>query len=134
MSILRSFLMPAALASAIIVPVGVLAQQTPAPSNGAPGQAAPEHYGHHHGGMMRMMRDLNLTDQQKTQIQQIMEQFRQAHADGQRPDPQARQQLRNQIMNVLTPQQRTELQNKMQQMRQQRGEGQEPQPESTPQA
>lgn len=133
MSILRSLIMPAALATAIIVPVGVLAQQTPVPSGGAPAQTAPEHYGRHHGGMMHMLRDLNLSDQQKTQIQQIMQQFRQAHENGQRPDQQAREQLRSQIMNVLTPQQRTQLQNKMQQMRQERQE-QEPQPQSTPQA
>ena len=29
--------------------------------------------GHHHGGMMRMMHDLNLTEAQKTQIHSIME-------------------------------------------------------------
>lgn len=123
--------MPAALATAIIVPVSVLAQQSTPVPGGAPTQNAPEWHGHHHGGMMRMMRDLNLSDQQKTQIQQIMQQFRQSHMTGERPDAQAREQLRSQIMNVLTPQQRTELQNKMQQMRRQH---REPQPESTPQA
>lgn len=133
---IRSILIPAALAGAIIVPVGVLAQRSAAPS--AP-QGAPstQQWGReHHHGMMSMMRELNLTDAQKTQIRQIVTEFRNSHTPGERPDPQSRAQMRDKIMNVLTPQQRAQFQAKMEQMRAQREEreGSEPAPESTPQA
>ena len=125
MSIVRNVLIPAAFAAAVLIPAGTFAQQAQTPA----GTAAPQGQwqgGHrHHGGMMRAFRDLNLTDQQKTQIRQMMQQFRQAH-EGQRPDAQAREQLRNQILSVLTPQQRAQYQAKIQQMRRQH-----PEPEST---
>lgn len=130
MAILRNLLVPAAFAAAIMVPAASFAQESGTPGPGSTqSQGQWQGQGHHRGGgMMRMMRDLNLSDQQKTQIQQIMQQFRQSHPQGERPDAQAREQLRNQIMNVLTPQQRTELQAKMQQMR-----SGHPEPESTTQ-
>jgi Spy/CpxP family protein refolding chaperone len=56
-----------------------------------------------------------------------MQNFRQSH-QGQRPDAQARQQLRDQIMNVLTPQQRSQYEADMQKMRRHR-----PEPQPTPQ-
>ncbi|MDQ6929661.1 MAG: hypothetical protein M3126_03210 [Candidatus Eremiobacteraeota bacterium] len=61
-------------------------------------------------GIMRRFTELNLTDAQKSQIQALMTQFRQAHPQGSAPDPQARQALHTQITNILTPQQRTQLQ------------------------
>jgi Spy/CpxP family protein refolding chaperone len=86
--------------------------------------------------MMRMFRSLNLTQQQQSRIQQIVQQFRQSRPEGSRPDPQAREQMRSQIMNVLTPQQQAQLKQRMEQMRQERmqREGSEPEPDSTPQA
>jgi Spy/CpxP family protein refolding chaperone len=54
-----------------------------------------------------------------------VQQYRQAHPRGSQPDPQARQQLQQQIMNILTPQQRQQAQanmEKMKQEREQRGE------------
>ncbi len=91
---------------------------------------------------MGMLRGVNLSDQQKTQLKQIMQQFRQAHPKGSQTDPQARrtahEQLRQQLMNVLTPQQRAQVQANMQQMRerrQHRGNGGQypaPQPTSSP--
>jgi Spy/CpxP family protein refolding chaperone len=126
---IRNVLIPAAFAVAVMVPAVSFAQQEQTPA----GTAAPQGQWHgqrrHHGGMMHMMRDLNLSDQQKTQIRQIMQQFRQSH-QGQRPDAQAREQLRGQIMNVLTPQQRMQFQAKMQQMRERRAH---PEASSTPQ-
>lgn len=85
---------------------------------------------------MHMLRTLNLTQQQQTQIRSIVQQFRQAHPQGSAPDRQAREQMRAQIMNVLTPQQQAQLKSERQQMRQRHrdGEAGEPQPESTPQA
>lgn len=133
MKVLRNVLLPAAAAAALILPVGALAQQAP-PATAAPG--AQQWQGHRggHRGFMRMFRDLNLSDQQKTQIQSIVQQYRQAHPRGSQPDPQARKQMRDQIMNVLTPQQRTQLQQKMQQMHERHDKEQgEPQTSSTPQ-
>jgi Spy/CpxP family protein refolding chaperone len=135
---LRSFIVPAAAAVALIVPVAVFAQQAPpAPSGAASPGAQPWQGGHRHrGGMMRMFRSLNLSQQQQTQIQQIMQQFRQSHPEGSPPDRQAREQMRSQIMNVLTPEQQAQLKQRMEQMRQERmqREGSEPEPDSTPQA
>ena len=126
---LRSLIVPAVLAAALIAPAGAFAQQQTSQPANAPAAGQWEGHGHHHGGMMRMMRGLNLTDAQKAQLKQIHEQFRQSHpaTAGQRPDPQAMKQLRDQMMNVLTPQQRAKLQTEMQQRAGQ------PQPQSTPQ-
>lgn len=85
---------------------------------------------------MRMFKGVNLSDQQKSQMKQIMQQFRQAHPEGSRPDPQARQQLRRQMMNILTPQQRTQVEQNMQQARarwqQERGGQPNPQASDAP--
>lgn len=85
---------------------------------------------------MRMFRGVNLSDQQKTQIKQIMQNFRQSHPRGTQTDPQARrtarQQMMQQVMNVLTPQQRSQVQQNMQRMRQRMERG-EPSPQSTQQ-
>jgi Spy/CpxP family protein refolding chaperone len=55
-------------------------------------------------------RNLNLTDEQRTQMHQLIAQYRQAHPAGSSADPQARAQLYQRIRNLLTPQQRSELQ------------------------
>ena len=79
------------------------------------------------------LRGVNLSDQQKTQIKQIMDQFRQAHPRGSAPDPQARQQLRQQIMNVLTTDQQAQVKANFQQMRQRHQEqGETPNAQATP--
>lgn len=53
---------------------------------------------------------LNLTDDQRSQIHQLIAQYRQAHPAGSAPDPQAREQLHQKILEVLTPDQRSTLQ------------------------
>lgn len=115
---LSPFLLSGALAVAIGLPIVGCAQQAPAQSQPGASQGA---YGHHHGGM-RWLQGVNLSDQQKQQIQTLMQQYRQAHPRGSQPDPQAREQLRSQIMNVLTPEQRTQVQANMQKMKEQRQE------------
>ncbi|MBV8726181.1 MAG: hypothetical protein JO233_00225 [Candidatus Eremiobacteraeota bacterium] len=60
--------------------------------------------------MMSRFAQLNLSDDQKNRIQALIAQFQQAHPAGSSPDPQARQQLRDQINAVLTPQQQQQLQ------------------------
>ncbi|MGB6985477.1 MAG: hypothetical protein WBD74_05790 [Candidatus Aquilonibacter sp.] len=71
----------------------------------------------HGDRMMRMYQNLNLTDQQKSQIQSLMQNYRQAHPRGSTLDPDARKQLHDQINAVLTPDQRTQLQTEEQQFR-----------------
>ena len=96
------------------------AQQAQFKANLAAAKAGPDRddknggdEGARHGGMMQRFASLNLSDAQKTQIQNLMTQFRQAHPKGSAPDPAARQALRQQIMNVLTPQQQAQLQQEM---------------------
>lgn len=122
---LSPFLLSGALAVAIGLPIVGCAQQAPAQSQPA---ASPGAYGHHHGGM-RWLQGVNLTDQQKQQIQTLTQQYRQAHPRGSSPDPQAREQLRTQVMNVLTPAQRAQVQKNMQNMkseREEKGNGEAP--------
>lgn len=115
------------MTAALLAPVAAFAQQAaPAPAP-AVRQGPMHRFGRHrHGHHGFMMRGVNLNAQQKAQIKQIMQNFRQAHPRGTKMDPQARrtahQQLRAQIMNVLTPQQRTQVQQNIQQMRQRRQE------------
>jgi Spy/CpxP family protein refolding chaperone len=62
------------------------------------------------------MRGITLSDQQKSQIKTLVEQFRQGHPSGTAIDPQSRQELQQQILKVLTPQQQTQYQQNLQQM------------------
>lgn len=71
---------------------------------------------------MRAMRDLNLTDAQKSQIKSIMQSARSADAgNAAATDPQTRRQnmmtTRRQIEGVLTDTQRTQLQANLTKMR-----------------
>lgn len=95
---------------ASILSVLTTQQQTQLKANLQSGEQAGAENEERGAGMMRRFADLNLSDAQKSQIQALMTQFRQAHPQGSTPDPQARQALHAQVMNVLTPQQRTQLQ------------------------
>jgi len=88
------------LAAGLAVPA--LAQNQPQP----PPPAAQSQHG---DWMMRRFSDLNLTDSQKSQIQSLMQNYRQAHPRGSAPDPDARKQLREQINALLTPDQQAQL-------------------------
>jgi len=128
----RSLLIPAALATALAVPVAGFAQVQPSPAPlGQPGQAQ-----RHHGGFgfMRAMRGLNLSSQQQSQIQQLVQQYRQAHPKGSTPDPQSRKDLRTKVMAVLTPAQQAQLKTQMEQRKAQFGRerGGRPQPSPSP--
>jgi Spy/CpxP family protein refolding chaperone len=57
----------------------------------------------------RMMSGLNLSDRQRAQIHQLVQQYRQAHPRGSVPDLKARRELHQQILAVLTPQQQAKL-------------------------
>ena len=109
----RSLLLSLALTLSVAAPLAASAQQAPAPAGPS---AAGEHM-HHHGMMMhRLFQGVNLTAQQKTQIQQIITQFHQQHPQGSEPDPQAREAVHAQIMNVLTPQQQAQVKANMAKM------------------
>ncbi len=100
------------LAAGLSLPVVAQAQQAPPPP---PAQSQ-------HGGdwMMHRFSDLNLTDAQKSQIQSLMQNYRQAHPRGSQPDPDARKQLREQINALLTPDQQAQLKADEAKMRAQR--------------
>jgi Spy/CpxP family protein refolding chaperone len=66
--------------------------------------------------MSRALAGINLSDQQKAKIGQVMQQYRQSHPPGSSVDPQARQQLRQQILDLLTPQQQAQYQQNLQRL------------------
>jgi Spy/CpxP family protein refolding chaperone len=84
---------------------------------------------------MRMFKNLNLTQDQQSKIQTIMQQYRAAHPQGSTPDPAARKAMRDQIDAVLTPQQQDQLKAEREKTREHRENGQNPpapQPTATP--
>jgi Spy/CpxP family protein refolding chaperone len=97
------------------LPMG--AQSRAAESSSASTTASPWGYGRHHFGVGRWMRSLNLSDQQRAQIRQLVQQYRQAHPRGNTFDPQAHKALRQQIFAVLSPQQQTQIKENMQRFR-----------------
>jgi periplasmic protein CpxP/Spy len=107
---LQATVLAGVIAASLALPA-VAQQQQPSP---------PAQQGQRGDWMMRRFSDLNLTDQQKSQIQSLMQSYRQAHPRGSAPDPDARKQLRDQINAVLTPDQRTKLQADEAKFRQQR--------------
>lgn len=86
------------MAAGLSLPAIAQTQQPPPPAQSQNGDR-----------MMRRFSDLNLTDAQKSQIQTLTQNYRQAHPRGSAPDPDARKQLRRQILGVLTPDQRAQL-------------------------
>jgi Spy/CpxP family protein refolding chaperone len=119
-----SLFLCAALALSFGAPLGAYAQQAPNVPASPPQDTMQHRHGH---GFMRMLHGVNLSDQQKTQIHQLMQQYRQAHPEGNQPDPQARKQLRDQVMGVLTPQQQAQVKANIAQMHANR-----PEPQATP--
>jgi Spy/CpxP family protein refolding chaperone len=88
---------------------GLLAAGLSLPAIAQTQQAPPAAQSQHSDRMMHRFSDLNLSDAQKSQIQSLMQSYRQAHPKGSAPDPDARKQLRDQINAVLTPDQQTQL-------------------------
>jgi Spy/CpxP family protein refolding chaperone len=101
------------MATALVVPAIGFAQVQP-----APGQTQQETGSQrHHGGGFRFLKDLNLSQQQQAQIDQIRQQYRQAHPKGSARDPQAMKDMRDKMMAVLTPAQQAQLKADMQKRR-----------------
>jgi Spy/CpxP family protein refolding chaperone len=97
---LQATVLAGLIAAGLALPAVAQDQQPP---------AAPAQTQQHSDRMMHRFDDLNLTDQQKSQIQTLLQNYRQAHPRGSTPDPDARKQLRDQINAVLTPDQQTKL-------------------------
>lgn len=128
------FVSAGALAVALALPVVASAQQYPAgypqqgyPQQGYPQQQAPGQQGqpggpgvHQYNHWMKILGNLNLSQQQQQQIQGVLMQYAQAHPAGSQRDPQGMHALRQQIFGLLSPQQQGQLQQEMQAMRQQR--------------
>jgi Spy/CpxP family protein refolding chaperone len=115
----------ALVAFAAGLPLAASAQVIPQPpANGPAG--APQQGGHHRGNpYMRAVRSLSLNDSQKSQIQSIVQSYRQKNQGVDRTTRRANtRQMRSDIMNVLTPAQRTQLQQQMQQYRNAQPSGQ----------
>ena len=113
-----------ALAFAIGLPIVGCAQQ----SASQPSTTSQARHGHR--GMLHAFRALNLSGQQKTQIHQIIAQFRSTHPKGSAPDPAARKAMRAAVMSVLTPDQRAQFKATMQRRR--ANAANHLQPEATP--
>ncbi len=96
------------IAASLALPAVAQDQQPP---------AAPAQSQQHGDRMMRRFDNLNLSDQQKSQIQSLMQSYRQAHPKGSVPDPDARKQLKEQIDAVLTPDQRAQMKADMEKYR-----------------
>ena len=109
----RPFLIAALCALSLTVPALALAQGVISDA-GQPGTSSiqpsgsPSGHRHHHG-MMSMLKSLNLTQQQQTQIKTLIGNYKHAHPKGSQPDATARKQLHDQVLAVLTPAQRTKL-------------------------
>lgn len=79
-----------------------------------------QHRGGHGGGdhtarmLAELKEKLSLTPEQVTKVQSILQNFHQQN-QGQRPSPEAWQQLHQQIMNVLTPEQQAKYKEWLQQ-------------------
>lgn len=97
---LQATVLAGLLAAGLALPAVAQDQQAP---------AAPAQSQQHGDRMMRRFNDLNLNDQQKSQIQSLLQSYRQAHPRGSAPDPDARKQLSAQIDALLTPDQRAQL-------------------------
>jgi len=128
----RSLLVPVAMATALAVPAIGFAQVQPPAANSQTQSGSERHRGGFH-----FLKDLNLSQQQQTQIDQIRQQYRQAHPKGSARDPQARKDMRNKIMAVLTPAQQAQLKADMQKRRggsghRGRGGNRSPQPSPSP--
>jgi Spy/CpxP family protein refolding chaperone len=131
-----------------IMPLGVMAQSAPN-DNQAPAttqQPAPQNapVRAHRMHEQKMLKSLNLTDDQKAQIQKIREdaktQIAALRSDTSLSDTDKRTKMRDihrgtmkQVQDVLTPEQRQQLQDKMRERREKRQQREQAAPQQTPQ-
>ncbi len=116
------YLLSAALAAVLCLPLAAYAQQSDQTNGAAPQSSAP---GPHVNGRLykrwsKFLSGINLNDQQHTQIQNFLDQFSQAHPVGSPPDRQAAHTLRDQIFSVLTPDQQNQVRQEIRNLQAQR--------------
>jgi Spy/CpxP family protein refolding chaperone len=103
-------LIPAALAAVLSLPLAAGAQQSDQPvAQPQAGAPAPKTNAHIYRRWSRLLSGMNLTNQQHDQIQNLLDQYAQAHPAGSAPDHQGMHALRQQIFSILTPDQQTQL-------------------------
>lgn len=129
----------AALIAALSLPVAVSAQQAPPQpvTQQAPAgtqQATPKVY----RKWSRLLNGVNLSNQQHDQIQNLLDQYAQAHPVGSQRVTGAARQLHDQIFGILTQQQQAQVQQNVQRakaehrQRRQQMQQQNPAPGATP--
>ena len=97
-----------ALAAALAMPLGAYAQQNqqyPGPSQGRAGEPSHARLQQH---WTRRLSRLNLSNDQQQRIQSMIDQYSQAHPEGSAVDPNAKRELRRQIMGVLSSDQQNQ--------------------------
>lgn len=121
----QATLLAGLIAASLALPAVAQVQQPPPPAQSQ--QSGDDR-------MMRRFSDLNLSDQQTSQIQTLLQNYRQAHPRGSAPDPDARKQLHDQIDALLTPDQRAQLKADMEKFRarHQRNDTSNPPPAPSP--
>ncbi len=70
-----------------------------------------------HRGFGRFLRGVTLTEQQQTQLRELVQQFRSAHPLGSRFDPEALRTLHQHMLAVLTPEQQIQVQQNLERWR-----------------
>ncbi|MBV8171621.1 MAG: hypothetical protein JO219_06800 [Candidatus Eremiobacteraeota bacterium] len=115
----KTYLVAALCTLALAAPAFAFADSI-SDSNANPGTTStqPAGSGQHRHGMGAMLKSLDLSPQQQEQIKTLIANYKQAHPEGSQPDPAAREQLHQQILNVLTPDQRTKLEQERAQWKQ----------------
>ena len=100
------------LAGSLIAGSAAFAQTAPASPAAADAPAAPamNAHPHHKNKMMSALRELNLSDDQKTKIKGFMTSYRSSRSSA---NPETREALRGQIEGVLTADQRTQFEAEM---------------------
>ncbi len=99
----------AVFAAALFASSAAIAQTaSPAPAAAqasmAPEAGAPHH--HHRNKMMSALRQLNLSEDQKAKLKEIMTSYRASRSSA---TPESHEQMRSQVEGVLTPAQRTQF-------------------------
>lgn len=101
-----------ALAAALAMPLGAYAQQQQYPQQGQARAVEPSHDRMQHRWQRRLSH-LNLSNDQQQRIQSMIDQYSQAHPEGSAVDPNARRELRRQIMGTLSSDQQNQYQQEM---------------------
>ena len=108
----KLFVLPL-LAGSLLAGSAAVAQTAPPSPAAADASGAPASMGahpHHKNKMMSALRELNLSDDQKTKIKGFMTAYRSSRSSA---TPETREALRGQIEGVLTSDQRTQFEAQM---------------------